>query len=210
MINIVLIILTMLTTDATTSLMCGVILCIFGVLFKINKYNFLTKNSKIYIIVGEILSIIVVLTAFINNMYFHNFIKFLDFSGRGYVWRDAIFKIIKRPIFGYGIEGILLDVFWNKWNNSAGFNYAHNQNLQNFLDGGVVTFIFFYCMMISFFKNVNKISDCTYKAIINCCLICFILVMIFESTSLYCYMYMYLAIIYSLPKVISYKKKRNH
>lgn len=206
-ISVLLILLTMLTTDASSALICCIMLCIFGLLYRTKKYNFLTKDSKIYIIGGSFLSIIIVIVSIFNNSIYHNAISFLDFSGRSFVWRDAIAKIKNSPIFGYGIEGILLNVFWNKLNNSPGFNYAHNQNLQNFLDGGIISFVLFYVMFISFFKNINKSLNLEYKAIINSILICFSTIMFFESTSQYYYMYIYLAIVYSLPNVINYNGK---
>ena len=206
-ISISLILYTMLTTDASSSVICCIVLCIFGILYKVKKYYFLTKDSRIYIIGGGILSIIVVGTALFNSEIFHNNISVLNFSGRSFVWSDALTKIAKRPIFGYGIEGILLNVFWNKGDNSLGFNYAHNQNIQNFLDGGIIACALFYIMLINFFKKTYKSLDVEYKFLINSIFICFAMIMIVESTSIYYYMYIYLAIVYSLPKAIKYKEK---
>lgn len=205
-ITILLVLYTMVITDASSSLLSAIILVVFGFLFIINKYKLLTANYKTYVILGGLISVIVVIVSVVNNIVYKNTVKFLDFSGRSFVWREALSKVSDSPIYGYGIEGVLIDVFWNKTNNSNGFNYAHNQNIQNLLDGGIIAFVLFYLMLVGFLKNIKEISDFKYKALINSIWLCFTFIMIFESTTLYYYMYMYLAIIYSLPKVLNDKK----
>lgn len=206
--TILLALVTMITADATSSIISCITLCICAFLYKIKKSKFLTYNSTIYIITGIIISIITLFIAIINNSKYNMAISFLDFSGRSFVWIDAISKIGSKIILGYGIEGVLLNVFWTKWtNNPAGFNYAHNQILQNFLDGGLIGFISFWIMICCFAKNTKNISDSKYKVLINTVLIVFSIIMIFESTTQYCYMYICLAIIYVLPDIIKNKEK---
>ncbi len=204
---ILLSIFTMITTDAASAKITCIILCICALLYKIKLYRILTYDSKVYIIGGLILSIIIVFAAIINNSVFNNAISILDFSGRSFIWIDALSKIRIKLILGYGIEGVLLNVFWNKWTNSPGFNYAHNQIMQNFLDGGLIGFIAFWIMIISFCKKTKNIANPKYKALINTILIIFSIIMIFESTSLYCYMYICLSIIYVIPDIIKKNEK---
>lgn len=204
---VLLVLYTMITTDASSAIITAVILCVFIFLYKIKKYSFLTHNSKSYIIGGIIVNVLTVSLSIINNVRYSNAIHFLDFSGRSFVWIDAISKIKDKIIFGYGVDGVLLNVFWNKWTNPEGFNYAHNQILQNLLDGGLISLILFEFMFFSFCKNTKNISNQKYKAIINTVLIIFSIIMIFESTSLYCYMFMCLSIIYVLPDIIENTEK---
>lgn len=204
---VILVLYTMMTTDASSSMITAIILCIFIFLYKIKKYSFLIYNHKIYIIGGIILNIIIVSLSVVNNLKYNNAIYFLDFSGRSFVWIDALSKFGNKVIFGYGIDGVLLNVFWNRWTNPEGFNYAHNQILQNLLDGGLIGLILFTLMIFSFCKNIKNISNPKYKALINIVIIIFSIIMIFESTSLYCYMYMCFSIIYVLPDIIENIKK---
>ena len=154
---VILSVFTMITTDASSAVISAIILCIFAFLYKLRIYRFLTYNSKVYIIIGMIFSGVIVFLSVINNLNYNNEISFLDFSGRSFVWIDALSKIRSNIIFGHGLEGVLLDVFWNQWVDSTGFNYAHNQILQNLLDGGVIIFILFLLMLFAFCKNTKKI-----------------------------------------------------
>lgn len=193
---------TMITTDAASAKITCIILCIIALLYKLKKHSFMEFDSKVYIICGMIFSIIIVSLSVINNLKFDNEVPFLDLSGRSFVWIDALSKIKNKITFGYGVEGVLLDVFWNKWNNSQGFNYAHNQMLQNLLDGGVVVSITFLLMIFSFCRNTKNISNTKYKVLINAILITFLTIMIVESATSYCYVFICFAIIYVLPDIV--------
>ena len=203
----ILVLFTMITTDATSSIGCAIILVVIYIFYKINKYSFFLKDTKFYIIGGVVLSIIAVLASELNNIFLNSKIYALDFSGRGFVWNDALQKIINRPIWGYGVEGVLLRTFWNIRSGSIGFNYAHNQNLQNLLDGGIIAFVLFYIMLIKIFKKVNNVLDDKYKFIINSTLVCFLCIMIFESVSLYCYFYIFCGIAYAMFNVANAKNR---
>ena len=122
----------------------------------------------------------------------------LDFSGRRFVWQDALLNIKAHPIFGYGIDGILLHTFWTEW-SGGGFNYAHNQILQNLLDGGVMLTISFWIMIFAFIKPAKKIPEVKYRVFVNSSIIALLFVMIFDSTTLYSYMYVVLTIIHAVP-----------
>ncbi len=204
---VILSLFTMITTDAASAQISCIILCIFGILYKLKIYKFLVYDSKVYVIIGIIFSMIIVCISIINNVKYNNAITWLDFSGRSFVWLDALSKIKTNVIFGYGIEGVLLNVFWNKWVNTTGFNYAHNQIIQNFLDGGIIVSIAFLFMLITFCKNTKNIANSKYKVLVNVILITFLFIMIFESTTSYCYMFICFAIIYVLPDIIKNKEK---
>ena len=95
---------------------------------------------------------------------------------------------------------MLISTFW-----SEGFNYAHNQLVQNFLDGGLVLAFTFWTMILGFAKNINKIKIVRYKVLCNASLMALLFIMLFDSTTLYIYMYMILSIIFSVRKIIQKK-----
>lgn len=140
------------------------------------------------------MNIVVVYLTAINR----TIIPGLDFSGRRFVWQDALLNIKVHPIFGYGIDGILLHTFWTEW-SGGGFNYAHNQILQNLLDGGVMLTISFWIMIFAFIKPAKKIPEVKYRVFVNSSIIALLFVMIFDSTTLYSYMYVVLTIIHAVP-----------
>ncbi|MCR5146599.1 MAG: O-antigen ligase family protein, partial [Clostridia bacterium] len=174
----------LITVDALASRITCICLLIFLFLSKIGMSRVLQLSSRTYIILGFIASILIVSASVINNECFNTAIRFLDFSGRGYVWVAAIKKIKDSILIGYGIEGIQLSVFWNKWTNVSGFNYTHNQVLQSLLDGGLLLLLSYFIMLLTSCKNIKKIKDAKIKVLTNSCLICFLLIMICESTSL--------------------------
>lgn len=195
---VVLIEITLITTDASLALMTAILLVVLFIISKTRFNKILLLNSKIYIICGIIFNIAIVLISIYNNSYNNNYISWLDFSGRSFVWKVALNKIFENPIFGYGVQGVLLQTFWSKWTNSSGFNYAHNQILQNFLDGGIILSIAFANMLFSFCKNTKYITNDKCKVLCNIILILILNIMIFESTTIYCYYIICLSFIYVL------------
>jgi len=101
------------------------------------------------------------------------------FNGRNAIWENALKLIKERPILGYGIDGVLIKVYWG-----SEMNYAHNQFLQNLLT-----------------SYINRIVLKKYIVMTNATLIAFLCVMIFDSTTSYCYMYIFLSILVYLPEI---------
>jgi O-antigen ligase len=81
--------------------------------------------------------------------------KNLEFSGRIYIWAEAIKVWLKNPIVGIGVGGGGNGVyFMGHWHG------AHNMYLQILVDGGILSLLFFllpiiYCM----FKVKRKDSE---------------------------------------------------
>ena len=178
---------TMLTTDAEAAVLTLVGLLIAFVVYKLKFSQLFKFKSEIYIICMIILSVLVVYFAAIDMSMFPGF----DINGRRYVWQSALFEIAKNPILGYGIDGVQLSTFW-----TSGFNYAHNQLMQNLLDGGIVLAVFFWLMIFGFSSKINHIQISKYRVLCNASLLVLLFVMLVESTTLYIYMYMILAINY--------------
>lgn len=187
------------TTDAESALFTTIGLLIAFIIYKWKLSELLMFRSEFYIFVMITLSGLIVIISAINE----SSILIAYINGRSFVWQSALEKIKMHPILGYGIDGVLLSTFW-----SAGFNYAHNQLIQNFLDGGFVLAVCFWTMIYGFTKGINKIKMVRYKVLCNACLVALLFVMLFDSTTLYIYMYMILSIIFSIKNLIKYKKCR--
>lgn len=187
---------TMLTTDAESATFTLVGLLIAFIIYKCKLSKLLTINGEIYVFLMVALSVLIVYCSAINQ----NLIPSFDINGRRFVWESALEKIREHPVTGYGIDGVLLSTFW-----TSGFNYAHNQLVQNLLDGGIILTISFWNMIIGFAKEINKIRMVKYRVLCNTSLIALLFVMLFDSTTLYIYMYMILSIIFRTRSLISYR-----
>lgn len=184
---------TMLTTDAESAAFTVAGLLIALIIYKWKLSKLLMIKSEFYIISMILLSALIVYFSVASP----NGLLGLAINGRSFVWQSALEKIKQRPIEGYGIDGILLSTFWTK-----GFNYAHNQLVQNLLDGGIILTISFWNMIIGFAKGINKITVVRYKVLCNASLIALLFVMLFDSTTLYIYMYMILSIVFYVGHMI--------
>lgn len=193
---IVIALFTMFTTDASSAFIAALGLCITYMIYKGKLYDLFCLKIEIYYIGLIIFNLLIIYLTTINR----NIIPKLDFSGRRFVWDEAITKIVQKPILGYGIDGVLLHPFWTKW-TGGGFNYAHNQILQNMLDGGIVLTVVFWVMIYLCIKNINKIKKKKYKVLFTATVILLLFLMIFDSMTLYCYMYYILILIYVFPKI---------
>lgn len=189
---------TMLTTDAEAAVFTAIAFLIAFVIYKWKLSQLLMLPSEAYIIVMVALSALIVYFSAVNT----NVLSYLDINGRSFVWKSALEKIELRPIFGYGVDGVLLSTFWTK-----GFNYAHNQLVQNLLDGGVILMISFWGMILGFAKDINKIKITRYRVLCNASLIALLFIMLFESTTLYIYMYMILSIIFSVRTLLKIDRR---
>ena len=198
-------IFTMLKTDAESAVFVAIIILSGFVIYKFKLYRILLFKTEIYVLGMLALNIVIIYLTAINK----SIIPGLDFSGRQFVWQNALLNIKKQPVFGYGIDGVLLHTFWTEW-SGGGFNYAHNQIMQNLLDGGLVLTISFWGMIFTFIKQIKKVTERKYRVLFNSSVIALLFVMIFDSTTLYSYMYIILAIIYVVPSLCienQYNKK---
>ena len=201
--------ITMFVTDADSALLSAIVLICFAILYRWKLYHILNLKSEKYVIIMFIFSVFIVFITVVNNVL-NGIIpsSLLIFNGRNSVWQDALVKITAKPIFGYGIDGVLISTFWTVWQND-GFNYAHNQIIQNLLDGGIVLCISFWLMLLTFAKSINRVVEKQYRILSNGCLIVLLLIMVFDSPTLYCYMFILLTIIFALPHVLAEKRETN-
>ena len=107
------------------------------------------------------------------------------------------------------MQGVLLKVFWSKWEgDGSGMNYAHNDILQVLLDGGAIQLILFILMIFSYLNNVKKCKDKKMITFSNLCLISMLIVMSFESVMNYFYIFIFLSIMAYLPEISSNIKNK--
>lgn len=193
-------IFTMLTTDADSAVLAAVLLIFAGIIYKWKLYHLLCFKTKWYVLFMLALNLFMIYIVAVNNVL-SGILPQLTFSGRNSIWQDALMKFGQSPIWGYGVDGILIQTFWTVW-NGGGFTYAHNQVVQSLIDGGIVLFIAFWVMMLAFTKGIDTIVRKEYRALTNAVLLTFLFLMIFDSMTLYCYLYFFLAMAFALPQVL--------
>lgn len=184
------------TTDASI-----ISIIVFGICLLI---AFLTKKSKLYKIDARIIfAAFIVLDLMFLVIFlpkYHWVISFRNFSlnSRGVIWRLMMDVIKESPICGYGVQGKTIITPWAV--GLEGLNYAHNESLQVMLDGGIILAFCYVSMFISFIKNINFINDYKLIVVAKSCLIVFLILMIFESTSNYYYWCIFLSMLSFLPE----------
>lgn len=120
----------------------------------------------------------------------------ITLSGRFYIWQSALALMKDHWIFGYGVEGVMIKVFWHQWsNNGLGMNYAHNEFMQHLLDGGIFVLILFVLMLYSYIKNINNILNIRIKQAAIDLLICYLLIMAVECVTNFYYFFIFLSLV---------------
>lgn len=183
--------LNMMTTDASSAVLSAVIIVAVLIVYIFKLYNLFCFKSQIYVGIMVAFSFFIIVAA--CKSWLVGMVPDYTFSGRSYIWREVFQRFSESPIYGYGIEGILIKPFWVGPN--GGFNYAHNQIMQNILDGGVILFTLFWAMILSLAQSINKMKNKILVIVSNAALICTLFMMVFDSVSLYCYSYVLFAII---------------
>lgn len=209
MILMFIVIFNMLITDASSAVLSAVLFIAVGVVYKYKPeycQRLLCFKSKVYVIGMLIINIFLI--GIISSDILMKVIPGLTFSGRNIIWQESLGYISKKPLLGYGVDGILIKPFWTEW-TGGGFNYAHNQIIQNLLDGGIILFIAFVFMLLIFVSGIDKIKTKKYKILANTTVVLLMFIMFFDSTTIYCYMYIILALMLELPQVIQQKKKNS-
>lgn len=194
-------VVTMLVTDADSAVFTALIMLAAAIVYKWKLYHILDLKPYWYIGGMYALSVFVVYITAVDNVL-EAICAVPDFSGRKFVWQAALLKITEKPIAGYGIDGVLLRVFWTEWFGGIGFNYAHNQIMQNLMDGGIILFAAFAVMMYGVAAKIREIPGIRYRMLANASLVALLFIMIFDSTTIYCYMYVILSIDLTLPYIL--------
>ena len=127
----------------------------------------------------------------------------LSLNGRGFIWEKAIENFLRSPIWGYGVHGTLIQVFWSKWNgDGSGMNYMHNQLLQVANDGGIILLVLYVLMIYTVMDSIDNIPN---KKIQKRCvgfMLAVLVVMSFESGLEYVYLLMVLILLGEIKNLI--------
>lgn len=186
---------TMCFSFTSVSYMSIFLIILFFVICKMQHYDILNFNVKIYITLYLILNFI--LLYYIKNTATSYEIFGFSLNGRDFIWKETMNTISKSLIYGYGSHGALIKVFWSAWTGDGlGMNYTHNQILQVFLDGGIILFLPYIFLLYSSFKDVNKIYNKKNRYWFLCFILISLIIMTFESTMEYFYIF-YLFCIYA-------------
>lgn len=186
-----------------------IILFIFAFLEKTKFRKVFTYRSLTYVwfyLLGNILLLSLIV------LYSGASLEILGFSlnGRGYIWKEAFESFMKSPIYGYGVQGVSIKVFWSYWvGDGQGMNYMHNQLLQVLNDGGVILFIPFIYMLILNLKNLDKLKNGRLKFWSMICIMSMLITMTFESTMEYFYVFFMFITIAYLPDIVLREEKGN-
>lgn len=173
--------ITVLLSETATSLFAIFILIMLWLVQKFFKFTVLNIKSTVTIIV--LVFIICVVLQVQDKISIINYIivdilqRDISFTSRTFIWRESIRLIMQSPVIGYGFSyGFHVVV------GSVGFwaDHAHDHYLQQFIQGGVIQFALFICIIIEMIKKMRKLSLQTiYWAI--CSVFVIGIVYLFES-----------------------------
>lgn len=130
----------------------------------------------------------------------------LSLNGRGFIWEKAIESFLKSPIWGYGVHGTLIQVFWSKWNDDgSGMNYMHNQLLQVANDGGLILLVLYVLMIYTVMDSIDKIPNKRIQKRCGGFMLAVLVVMSFESGLEYVYLLMALILLSEIKNLLACK-----
>lgn len=175
-------------------------------LFYISRKHLSLKwRGRNYVIFYLVLNIILFTIIKKNGLSLN--IGDLSINGRGFIWSEAINSFLRSPIFGYGVQGVIIKVFWSDWvGDGSGLNYMHNQLLQVLNDGGLLLLIFFLLLLFTTAKNIDKINNIKLRRYSCIIFQILLLTMCFESALEYFYIVIVITALFSLKSLDSFKQ----
>ncbi|MBS5989423.1 O-antigen ligase family protein [Anaerococcus hydrogenalis] len=184
-----------------------------------------SRTSMSYLMIGVMLSYVIIHKyisfktkgkSYVNFYLLFNLILFLiirknglalnlgklSLNGRGFIWNQAIYSFLDKPIFGHGVHGVLIKVFWSDWvGGGTGLNYMHNQMLQILNDGGILLFVLFLALLYSVASNIDGIKNNKIRSSFYIFLLIILLIMTFESALEYFYIVVAISTLTSLKNI---------
>ena len=192
---------TLLTADADSAVLTAALLLLFGLFYLLRLYDFLLLPSAFYLFCGLLLSATVIYVTAVAPAIGAR-IGLSDLNGRRFIWEEALRLFRARPLFGYGIDGVKIRVFWSAYTDPGGFNYAHAQLMQNLLDGGIVLTVAFWGMLYAFCRRMDHVQAKRYRAATNAMLTVLMIVSAFDAFTIYCYGFLFFAMVTGTPYAI--------
>lgn len=206
---ILLSILIMMMSLTSASYIC-MIMMLFGVIILkfIKNKKILELESKWYVILILGINGFLFWLLNVNEWNLSKYGIHTTFNGRMAIWNEITELLKSHFIFGYGVYGVRIQVYWSVWSSRPeGMTYAHSQIFQLLLDGGIILLAIFTLMLFSYISKIKKSKDKTLIWFSNICLIVTLAVMISESTTEYYYIFIFWSILAYLPKISAIVKK---
>ena len=196
----VLSLITMIMSFTSAAYIAIAILILFLILNKTKLYKIFTLRSQSYLLFYIIINLFLFYSIYKGT----NSVEIFGFSinGRGFIWKEAIDTFLKSPFYGYGVHGVTVKVFWSIWvGDGSGMNYMHNQILQVLIDGGVILLVPFISFLYFAFEKINRITDNKERFWFSSFIMILLIIMTFESTMEYFYVFYILCIFAYLPVI---------
>lgn len=194
--------LLMSQTAAAAIVLVFILFAYLMIKFPYLKSKWLQLNSIWYVIFFVVLNAgLMWIVVLLDGNYRFNGVS-IAMNGRMFIWAQVGLLILQSLWIGYGVQGVLIKVFWSQYiDDGKGMNYAHNEILQQLLDGGIVLLVLFIWMLVLFANYINKVRNAELKKIANLFLMSFFLIMIIESVFNYYYITIFLSILAFLPEI---------
>lgn len=168
--------------------------------FIIRKYIAFKMKGKSYVNFYLLFNLILFLIIRNNGLALN--LGKLSLNGRGFIWNQAIYSFLDKPIFGHGVHGVLIQVFWSDWvGDGTGLNYMHNQILQILNDGGILLLVLFLALLYSIASNIDGIKNNNIRSNFYIFLLIILLIMTFESGLEYFYIVASISTLISLKNI---------
>ena len=128
-----------------------------ALLFYVAHYKRNVKWVVVTMLITVVVVIIILLVPMFSGRLATNIINY-DVDKRSKIWGDAIHWIMRRPVFGYGMNGfreicVIYGAKKIRW-------HSHNIILNTMLDFGVVGLAYFSCMIGKIISVLNKPQFC--------------------------------------------------
>nr|WP_296463500.1 O-antigen ligase family protein [uncultured Acetatifactor sp.] len=203
MVQVILAFMTLMTSFTSASYIVILLLSFCWFLYRVEKINKLFEfDGKTFVLIY--IAINLFLFWFIANIDVAINIGAFSLNGRGFIWKEAISSFFRHPFSGYGVQGVLIKVFWSFWvGDGQGMNYMHNQLLQVLNDGGIILCVFFLMMLMAAASGISKLKKTRLRYWVSVFLMILLIIMIFESALDYFYGYIILSTIANLPGIAS-------
>lgn len=208
-VQLVLALLTMMMSFTSAAYVAIMLLFLFWLINKTKMKKIFTFKGIVYLCGYLLLNI----GLFLYVMLVAVSVEFLGLSlnGRGFIWKEAINSFMASPVWGYGVHGIKVKVFWSAWTGDGqGLNYMHNQILQILNDGGFILFIVFLVFLYSTIRQLDNIRDKNLRFWSASAMLIILIVMIFESTMDYFYVFVLFMTLAYLPQLIKQSEQKGH
>lgn len=195
-------ILTMVLSKTVLALICLSIFGIGTILRRIKSFGIIGRKRKLIFIFFFIFDFIVISYLYTHNWSFNRIGIVSTLHGRLAIWESIVELLKGHWIFGYGVYGYKILVYWSAWTKPEGIIYAHNQVFQLLLDGGLILLGLFIFMVYNYIKKLQlKQMSTRMRQVTSIVLISFLAIMFIESPTEYFYFFVVMSIFPFISKI---------